>query len=120
MAKVMEALNAVAGKLGTTVDSLAPHYVKYVWAQSVAGAAIGVCLLVAAGLLFRAGMRQLPESYDRDATSGDKETASVSATLGITGGIGCVVAGLIMVGANFASMIAPEGYAVAQILGAVK
>jgi len=47
MDKAMELLQELATKLGTTVETLWPHYVEYIWAYAVGEAAIFLAALVA-------------------------------------------------------------------------
>ena len=119
MNDVMKALGQLAGKLGTTVEGLAPHYVEYIWARAAVLAGIAVVLLgLAPCFLFR-GVAILRSTSTDDTCSerGRKDTTSF--LLILVGGV-CAFAGAAMLGGHLPAVIAPEGYAVSQLLGALK
>lgn len=117
MDKVMDVMRLMAEKLGTTVETLAPHYVQYVWACGLVGVIIGVFLLCimapASAYLVAWGLRGL---VDRKIVN--EEPRMVAIGIGVLLGLGSVIGGVVAIGFSLPAMLAPEGYAVAQLLRA--
>ena len=115
MDKAMDALASLAEKLGTTVEQMAPHYVEYVWCSGLVGVLVGAFLLFvvtpAAIVTARWGLMGLANPK---ITS--DETRVPASVVGICVSIVAGIAGLIAIGVNAAALLAPEGYAIAEIL----
>lgn len=106
--EILSRLDALAAKLGTTVEQAWPMYVGFVQTEAIINGGLGLLFLVLWTLVLLFGLRQY------DATVQDSETVLVTA-----GGLGIfiVIPCLFAITAYLPRAINPAGYVVGQVAG---
>lgn len=101
-------LREFATEIGTTLEAAWPHYVRYIWADSLSGVLVGLLIGLFAAWIFR-------RKVDPDNESGVELRAAKWISFAVVG-----LTAALIVGSSLPGVIAPEGAALANIVGGSK
>lgn len=117
MDSAMDALRSMAEKLGTTVEELAPHFVQYIWTLSLIKVCVGASMLLVVPIFLRYGVSFCRRGWAEEEKK-KREVFEVGSVVSFICAAICFFGGVVAVGSDLAVVLAPEGYAVAQLLKA--
>lgn len=121
--ELLDRLDALAAKFGTTVEYLWPELVRYTWARALAPISCAVLFILAAPFMNHLGVVYLKEREQLEAKrrltgfSEHEDTWEGAGWFMLVMGWGMVAVAAVMLCVNVPTLLAPAGATLNSLLG---